>query len=180
MEDNALSSEQLPEPSTGKLDWTGIRLQFNALSEEALLNGVLWRRSLAFLIDMAIIGGFFMMMWMVVIFSLGLLSGVLLPLAPLIPVAYHTLLIGGRRSATVGMQFLGVEVRTLDGERPGLLQAFAMTALFYLSVTMTSFLVLIIAFFNDKHRCAHDFLSGTLVVNAHALDRNKTWDQNKT
>ena len=168
MEDNALSSEQLPERSTGKLQWTGVRLSFDAVSDEALLDGVLWRRSLAFLIDMAIVGAFFTMVWIVVLFSLGLLSGVLLPLAPLIPIAYHTLLIGGRRSATIGMQFLGVEVRTLDGERPGLLQAFAMTALFYLSVTMTSFLVLIIAFFNDKHRRAHDFLSGTLGVNAHA------------
>lgn len=143
-------------------------MSFDAVSDEALLDGVLLRRSLAFLIDMAIVGAFFMMVWLVVIFSLGLLSGFLLPLVPLIPIAYHTLLIGGRRSATIGMQFLGVEVRALDGERPGLLQAFAMTALFYLSVTMTSFLVLIIAFFNDKHRCAHDFLSGTLVVNARA------------
>ena len=174
MEDNALSSERHPERSTGKLEWTGVRLSFDAVSDEALLDGVLWRRSLAFLIDMTIVGALFTMLWMVIIFSLGLLAGPLLAIAPLIPVAYHTLLIGGRRSATVGMQFLGVEVRTLDGERPGLLQAFAMTALFYLSITLTSFLVLIVAFFNDRHRCAHDFLSGTLVVNAHAAGQSKT------
>ena len=114
------------------------------------------------------------MMWMIIIFSLGLLSGVLLPFALLIPIAYHTLLISSRRSATIGMQFLGMEVRTLDGGRPGLIQAFAMTALFYLSVTMTNFLILIIAAFNDKNRCAHDFLSGTLVVNSNAEALIKT------
>jgi uncharacterized RDD family membrane protein YckC len=163
-----VSGDPLPEPSTGKLEWTGVRLWFNAVPDSAPLEGVLWRRSLAFLIDMAIVGAFYLMMWMIIIFSLGLLSGVLLPFAPLIPIAYHTLLIGGQRSATIGMQFLGMEVRTLDGDRPGLIQAFAMTALFYLSVTTTSFLILIIAFFNDKNRCAHDFLSGTLVVNLNA------------
>jgi uncharacterized RDD family membrane protein YckC len=62
----------------------------------------------------------------------------------------------------------------LDGDRPGLIQAFAITALFYSSVTMTSFLILIIAVFNDKNRCAHDFLSGTLVVNSNAEAQIRT------
>ncbi len=174
MSGEQVSGNQLPEPSTGKLKWTGARLRFDTVSDGALFEGILWRRFLAFLIDMAIVGAFFLMMWIIIIFSLGLLSGVLLPFAPLIPIAYHTLLISGQRSATIGMQFLGVEVRTLDGDRPGLIQAFAITALFYSSVTMTSFLILIIAVFNDKNRCAHDFLSGTLVVNSNAEAQIRT------
>jgi len=169
-----VSGYQLPEPSTGRLEWTAIRLRFNAVPDGPLLESILWRRSPAFLIDMAIVGALFLMMWIVIIFSLGLLSSVLLPFAPLIPIAYHILLIGGRRSATIGMQFLALEVRTLDGGRPSLTQASAMTALFYLSVTMTNFLVLIIAVFNDKNRCAHDLLSGTLVVNSNTEAQART------
>ena len=161
-----MPSERLPEQSDARLDWTGIRPHADPVADAALFEGVLLRRVFAFIIDMAIVGSIFLMMWAIVIFSLGFLSGVLLPIAPLIPIAYHTLLIGGRRSSTVGMQFLGLEVRTLEGTPPGLLQAFAMTALFYLSITMTSFIILIVALFNDRRRCAHDFLSGTVVVNA--------------
>ena len=62
------------------------------------------------------------------------------------------------------MQVLGIEVRTLDGNRPSLLQAFAMTALFYVSITLTTLLILLIALFNDRRRCVHDILSGTVVV----------------
>lgn len=161
-----MPSERLPEQSDARLDWTGIRPQVDPVTDAALFEGVVLRRVFAFIIDMAIISSIFLMMWAIVIFSLGLLSGVLLPIFPLIPIIYHTLLISGRRSSTVGMQFLGLEVRTVDGTAPGLLQAFAMTALFYLSITFTSFIVLVVALFNDRRRCAHDFLSGTIVVNA--------------
>jgi uncharacterized RDD family membrane protein YckC len=66
------------------------------------------------------------------------------------------------------MQFMGIEVRSLNGARPNLLQAFAMTALFYLSVAVTTSLILLVALFNDRRRCAHDILSGTIVVLADA------------
>ena len=38
---------------------------------------------------------------------------------PILPVAVDALLIGGPRSATLGMRLLDVELRTLDGGRPG-------------------------------------------------------------
>ncbi|MBL4720310.1 MAG: RDD family protein, partial [Alphaproteobacteria bacterium] len=136
-----MPSEQLPEQRDARLDWTGIRPHVDPVADPALFEGVLMRRVFAFMIDMAIVGSMFLMVWLIIIFSLGLLSGLLLPIAPLIPIVYHTLLISGRRSSTIGMQFLGLEVRTIDGGRPSLLQAFAMTALFYLSVTVTSYIV---------------------------------------
>ena len=40
-----------------------------------------------------------------------------------------------------------------------------MSALFYLSVTVTSMLILLVALFNDRRHCAHDYLSGTVVIN---------------
>ncbi len=62
------------------------------------------------------------------------------------------------------MQTMGIEVRASDGQRPSLLQAFTMTALFYISIALTSMLILVVALFNDRRRCVHDILSGTIVV----------------
>ena len=73
-------------------------------------------------------------------------------------------MLGGHLSATCGMQVMGVEVRATDGARPSLLQAFVMTALFYLSVTFLTPFILLIALFNDRSRCVHDILSGTAVI----------------
>ncbi len=159
-----MSGKDLPELSNASLDWS--RAGFD-LDREALYEGVTWRRIIAFFIDVAIISVLLTALWAIVLLSWGLLSG-LLTLMPLVPVIYHTLLIASRRSATLGMQFMGIEVRSQSGERPAILQAFAMTALFYLSVSVTGTLILIIALFNDQRRCAHDILSGTSVVNTHA------------
>ncbi len=160
-EEKELSGKGLPERSDAALDWSRVGLN---LDEDALFEGVMWRRVTAFVIDLVVIGVILAALWVLVFLTLGLLYG-LLALTPLIPVAYHTFMIAGRRSATVGMQFMGIEVRTQSGGRPPLLQAFAMSALFYLSVTLTTMLILAVALFNDRRRCAHDILSGTFVVN---------------
>ena len=65
--------------------------------------------------------------------------------------------------AVMGVNRIG-KVRTLNGERPALLQAFAMSALFYVSIAFTTLLILLVALFNDRRRCVHDILSGTFVV----------------
>jgi uncharacterized membrane protein YbaN (DUF454 family) len=39
-----------------------------------------------------------------------------------------------------------------------------MTALFYATVPVTSFLILIVAFFTEHSRTAHDLLSGITVI----------------
>lgn len=153
---------KLPELSDAPLEYAG---DGSDIDRDSLFDGVMGRRIIAFLIDLSIIGVILAAIWGLVFVTLFLLSPVLLPIMPLVPVAYHTLMIGGRRSATIGMQFMGIEVRNQSGQRPGLLQAFAMSALFYLSVTATSMLILLVALFNDRRHCAHDYLSGTVVVN---------------
>jgi uncharacterized RDD family membrane protein YckC len=79
-------------------------------------------------------------------------------------VLYHTLTIGGSRSATPGMRLTGVEVRSWTGERPGYLQAFVQTILFYVTVYPTWSLVLLIALFERRRRTLHDIIAGTLVI----------------
>lgn len=154
---------KLPELSDSRLDWTANTSPGIDLNQDELFEGVAWRRMAAFLIDFSIILVIVIALWALVFLSFGLLS-ILLTLAPLIPLTYHTLMIASPRSATLGMQFMSIEVRAQSGGRPGLLQAFAMTALFYFSIALATPLILIVALFNDRRHCLHDYLSGTAVV----------------
>ena len=109
MKEPKLRGSSVPELSDASLDWS--QTAFN-VDRDALFEGITWRRVTAFCIDFAIIAVILAALWAIVFFSLGLFSGLLF-VSPFIPVAYHSLMIGNRRSATIGMQFMGVEVRTL-------------------------------------------------------------------
>jgi len=99
----------------------------------------------------------------ITIFSLGALR-IVWALYALVPLAYHTLTIGGRHSATLGMRAFGIEVRSWTGARPTLLQALVLTAAFYLTTTATASLVLLFVFFNRRRCTLHDLIAGTLVI----------------
>lgn len=133
----------------------------------AYFDGIVWRRSLAYVVDLLVLACVLAAVWVVfgliTVVSFGLLSGVWI-LFPLVPLAYHTLLIGGARSATLGQRLFELEVRTWSGGRPSYVQAAVQTVLFYVSVGLTSFLILVWVFFNPRRRTLHDYLSGTLVV----------------
>ena len=66
--------------------------------------GVLWRRTLAYFVDLCVIGVIAVLCWMVFVVlwlvSFGLLGPVLWFSFGLIPLAYHTLLLSGPHSAT--------------------------------------------------------------------------------
>jgi uncharacterized RDD family membrane protein YckC len=130
-------------------------------------DGVVMARSIAYIADLLVLS--------VIIFAatvafgiLGILTfGLLWPGAALgwvLALAYFTLSLGGPNSATPGMRWQGVELRTWDGRRPGYVQAAVQTILFYLTVTVGTVFVLIVPFFNVRRRCLHDFLCGTVVV----------------
>jgi uncharacterized RDD family membrane protein YckC len=130
--------------------------------------GVLWRRMLAYFVDLCLIGVIAALAGVVFvvlsILSLGLLSPVLWFLFGLIPLGYHTLLLSGPWSATLGMRLFDLELRSVTGERPGFLQALAQTALFYITVGATCSLILLVALLNRHKRTLHDLLAGTVMV----------------
>jgi uncharacterized RDD family membrane protein YckC len=123
----------------------------------ARLRGLLWRRAFAYLLDVFFIS---LLSWLLVLLLSPLWPAVL----ALVPICYHSLLIGGPRSATFGQRLFGVEVRRLDGGRPTLFQAFVQTILFYATVTLLTPLVLVVALFNWRRRALHDILAGTLTL----------------
>lgn len=131
--------------------------------------GIRLKRVLAYLIDVLIVlalaGG-----WWVIGFVLSFITFFLFwPLvvtgAALLPIAYHTYCIGSERHATLGMRALGIRVAVWNGRNPSYLQAFIQTVLFYASVSGPQILILLVSFFNDRGRCLHDILCGTVVVN---------------
>lgn len=133
-----------------------------------LYEGVLWRRAFAYLIDVLCIGAIMVaslvLFMLLTVLSLGLLAPGLWFLFGLIPLAYHTVLVSGPRSATFGMRAFDLQLRSWHGERPGFLQALAHAALFYLTVAATCSLILLFALFNRRKRTLHDVLSGMLMV----------------
>jgi uncharacterized RDD family membrane protein YckC len=130
--------------------------------------GVLWRRVTAYLVDLFCIGVIAVGVWIVFavlwLLSFGLLGPLLWFLFGLIPLAYHTLLLSGKHSATLGMRVFDLELRSVSGERPSFLQALIQTALFYITVGMTCSLILLVTLFNRRRRTLHDFLAGTVMV----------------
>jgi len=130
-------------------------------------DGVIAARCFAFLADLLVIC--VLLLAASALFAiLGILTfGLLWPgaaLTPLIALAYFTLSLGGRHSATPGMRWQGIELRTWDGRRPGYLQGALQTLLFYVTVSVATVFVLLVPFFNERRRCLHDYLCGTVFV----------------
>ena len=162
-----MSSSQLPSLSFRQYSPSGP--ESDGLANPALFEGVLSRRLGAYLIDACVIVGLNVALHTLLVI-LGLLTFGLawLLLGPVtfltVALAYDTLTIGGGRGATPGMRLFGLEARGVRGERPDYWQAFLMTALFYATVPITSFLILLVALFSERNRTLHDILSGITVI----------------
>lgn len=104
------------------------------------------------------------------IMTFGVLLAPLMALTALVPLGYHVFMVGSPSSATLGMRLMGIRVFRLDGGRPSYPQVFVQIAVFYLTVPTTSFLILLICFFNPYRRCLHDYLAGTLTLNVVSKD----------
>ncbi len=129
--------------------------------------GVIFDRSFAYVIDLVILTilGFVLgfVIFIMTIFTFGLLSP-LFALLTFLPLLYHSYFLS-QQGATPGMNAMGVTMVSLDGSRISLGQAVIATIIFYVTVTATSLLVLLIVFLNDQRRTLHDILTGTIVVN---------------
>lgn len=135
----------------------------------AQLRGIVARRVFAYIIDLIIIlmiEGLALLVFVpAALLSFGLLWGPLMAVFGLIPIAYHTLMIGGWGAGTVGQRLLDLRVTDAqDGGNPSYVQAFVQSGVFYVTATLTSFLILLVVFFNPARRTLHDWASGTLVL----------------
>ncbi|MDP6706669.1 MAG: RDD family protein [Alphaproteobacteria bacterium] len=160
------ASEWRDEPDDGEVAW---HLDDEALSAPEYYDGIRLKRIFAYLIDVLIVTVLVLAWWLVgTILSILTLfaSWPLVVLgAVLLPIAYHSCFISAERNATPGMRAMGVRVAVWHGGNPGFPQALLQTVLFYATVPTTQGLVLLVSFFNDRGRCLHDILCGTVVVN---------------
>ena len=138
------------------------------LQDPELYDGLMSRRLFGYGVDVLFIMATLAALSLIAFLTFGLLTPLVILVGPAVPLAYHSFFIG-RSGATPGMAFFDVEMRTLDGRRPDYVQAFVMTVLFYLTVVVTSWLILLVALFNDRHRTLHDYLSGLVGVRSSRL-----------
>jgi uncharacterized RDD family membrane protein YckC len=137
-----------------------------------LFDGVLPRRLLAFAIDIGVILVPVALAFVVIIlfglvtFGLGwALLGVLYPGTVIWALAYYGLTLGGPASATIGMRVLEIEMRTWYGAPCYFVLGAVHAVAFYVSMSVLTPLVLLVCFFNTRHRLLHDMVLGTVVIN---------------
>jgi uncharacterized RDD family membrane protein YckC len=145
---------------------------YDPVQSPELFDGVLPRRLLAFAIDVAVILAPVALAFVVIIlfglitFGLGWgLLAVLYPGTVIWALAYYGLTLGGPASATIGMRLLEIEMRTWYGAPCYVVLGAVHAVAFYVSMSALTPLVLLVCFFNERHRLLHDIVLGTVVIN---------------
>jgi len=143
---------------------------YDPTTQAEYFEGVLGRRVIAFMIDIVIIFALTVLTYVLLlfagIFTLGL-TWLLFGLAlPAVALAYNAITLSNPRSATIGMRVTDLQMRTWYGAPMYALLAAFHAVLYYISVTVLTPFVLLIAPFNARKRCLHDFVAGTVVINS--------------
>ncbi len=149
-------------------DFQSGELAYDPAVHPNLYEGVRTRRVFAFLIDVAAILSLMLLASMVIavlgVFTFGL-GWFLFPLVwPVVAVLYEVLTKGGPASATPGMRFLSIELRTAGGERLNYPIALLHSLGFWFSLTLLTPVILVVSLFTPRKRLLHDLLLGTVAV----------------
>lgn len=145
-------------------------LAYDPGAHPELYDGVRTRRIFAFLVDAVVVFLLMIVAYIVIlvlgIFTLGL-GWLLLPAVwPLVAILYAVLTLGGPNSATPGMRFMGIEMRTLRGGRMDYALALLHALGFWFSVAILTPLVLLVALFTARKQLLHDLVLGVIAVRA--------------
>ncbi len=124
----------------------------------------------AFLIDAALVLFLMVVAYVVIaivgLFTFGLLWLLLPAVWPVVAILYSVLTVGGPYSATPGMRFTGIEIRTVSGGRMDYGLALLHALLFWASVAILTPFVLLVALFTARKQLLHDLIIGTAAVRA--------------
>ena len=162
----------LPERADAPFKWSA--QPPDPLDKPDYYDGLIWRRSLAFLLDACLMMLIMAPLWLLNLFTFFLLTAALAFLwaAPLF-VVYYTVMVGSDLAGTLGMRCFGLRVRDWTGGKASYLHAFIASALFWFLVPFTGGLILLVGLFSNRRRQVHDMLSGTVVINARAAEREE-------
>lgn len=144
------------------------------LDNPALYDGVLGRRAWAYLVDVLLIAAanvaVHVALFMMGVLTIGILmlpAMLLMAFISFVPLAilYDTITLGGYKASTPGMRMFGLQaLSTTTGGRPDYVQAFVMSLLFYVTLSATAGLLLVVVFFTRRNMALHDILSGIVVT----------------
>jgi uncharacterized RDD family membrane protein YckC len=145
---------------------------YDPIQNPELFEGILARRTLAFFLDVLIIGvpvlfaALFIFLFGLVTFGLGWVLFWLLHAGAVIwAILYYGFTLGGPASATMGMRVMEIEMRTWYGAPSYFVLGAAHAVLYWIGVSALSPLILLVAFFNSRRRLLHDIVLGTVVIN---------------
>ena len=145
---------------------------YDPATQPELFEGVLARRVIAFLIDLVILAvpvvlaAVFIFFFGIVTLGLGFALYWLLPAGTIIwALVYFGTTLGGPNSATIGMRVMDIEMRTWYGAPAYFVLGAVHAIAFWFSVSAFTPFILLVAFFNERHRLLHDIVLGTVVIN---------------
>jgi uncharacterized RDD family membrane protein YckC len=163
-----------PGPASSRIG-VGVDVKPHAYDPAAspeLFEGVLPRRCVAFVIDVVVLAVPLIVLW-VFIFAFGIVTltlgwalfGLMPPIAAIWALFYYGSTQGGPASATIGMRAMDLELRTWYGAPSYFVLGAVRAFVFWLTVSVLTPLILVVAFFNSRGRLLHDILVGTVVIN---------------
>ncbi|MEJ2624747.1 MAG: RDD family protein [Pseudolabrys sp.] len=145
---------------------------YDPVTRPELFEGVLARRVIAFVIDFVILAvpvilaAMFIFAFGIVTLGLGWALYWLLPPGTVIwALVYFGTTLGSNASATLGMRVVDLEMRTWYGAPAYFVLGAVHAIVFWISLSVLTPFVLLVAFFNDRRRLLHDILLGTVVIN---------------
>jgi uncharacterized RDD family membrane protein YckC len=148
---------------------------YDPVANPELFEGVVARRVVAFLIDFVILAvpvvfvAMFIFVVGIVTFGLGfLLYALLWPAMVLWAIAYYGLTLGSPASATIGMRVMDIEMRTWYGSPAYFVLGAVHAVVFWITVSALTPFILLVCLFNERRRCLHDILVGTVIINNEA------------
>jgi uncharacterized RDD family membrane protein YckC len=160
-------SEQQTLPPPGR-QFTDRPFACDPVRQPELFDGVIFKRTTAFIIDAIIIA----LLTVAAYVAVALLGVITLGLAwllfglvfPAVGLGYNAVTIGGKNSATLGQRMMGLEVRMWYGGKVTPLVAAFHALLFWFSLVVFC-PILLWALFDSRKRCLHDILAGVLFIN---------------
>jgi uncharacterized RDD family membrane protein YckC len=146
---------------------------FDPYTQPELFRGVLARRVFAFLVDLIVLSipivlaVIFIAVFGVVTLGLGwALFWLVSPASVIWALVYYGASLGGSHSATLGMRLMDLELRTWYGAPGYFVLGAAHAALFWVSVSFLTPLIVLVGFFNGRKQLLHDLVLGTVVINS--------------
>jgi uncharacterized RDD family membrane protein YckC len=145
---------------------------YDPAANPELFEGVLARRLVAFAIDFVIlavpVAFSAMFIFVIGLVTLGfgfLLYALLWPGMVIWALVYYGMTLGSPHSATIGMRAMDLEMRTWYGAPAYFVLGAVHAIVFWVTVSALTPFVLLVALFNERRRCLHDMLVGTVMIN---------------